>query len=196
MTRRRPGRLPATRRRAAPIAFPTSADREDRARRRSRASTASWILRIAAVVAIVALGGWNLLLRNQLDSAQAYQQAVASVLDVAAQPGSLTAVLTADRRHGRRARSGERSGDVTLAMQNLAPTSGSAVYEAWVDRERQRAGATRQLHGRSQRDWGVQGRATCPTQPGIVLALTLEKGPGATAPTPPVISKGVAEAAG
>jgi hypothetical protein len=35
-----------------------------------------------------------------------------------------------------------------------------------------------------------------PATSGIVLALTREPGPGATAPTLPIISKGVATAAG
>jgi anti-sigma-K factor RskA len=186
---------PSDARSAAPIAFPTAADREDRARRRSGASTASWILRIAAVLAIVALGGWNLLLRNQLDSAQQYQQAVASVLEVAAEPGSLTAVLTADGGTGDGLAAVSGSGNVTLAMQNLAPTSGSAVYEAWViasDNVPVPIGSfTVDRSGTAAFKAG-----NLPAQPGIVLALTLEKGPGATAPTPPVISKGVAQPAG
>ena len=150
---------------AAPIAFPTPANGPNRARRRGRASTASWILRIAAVVAIVALGGWNLLLRNQLDSAQAYQQAVASVLDVAAQPGSLTAVLDPRGGTGDGLAAVSASGDVTLAMQNLAPTSGSAVYEAWVIASDNVPVPTRQLHGRSERDCGRSRRVTCRLNP-------------------------------
>ena len=55
--------------------------------RQARTSAGTWILRIAAVVAIVALGGWNLLLQGQLNATQAYEQSVAAVLDVAAQPG-------------------------------------------------------------------------------------------------------------
>jgi hypothetical protein len=180
---------------AAPIAFPAPGERAERARRRGRASTASWILRIAAVIAIVALGGWNLLLRNQLDSAQAYQQAVASVLDVAAQPGSLTAVLTPAGGAGDGLAAVSASGDVTIAMQNLAPTSGSAVYEAWVIASDNVPVAIGSFTV-DRSGTGTFKASDLPTQPGIILALTLEKGPGATVPTPPVISKGVAEAAG
>lgn len=39
-------------------------------------------------------------------------------------------------------------------------------------------------------------RIGLPTSSWIVLALTLEPGPGATTPTLPIISKGVASAAG
>jgi anti-sigma-K factor RskA len=180
---------------APPIAFPAPGERAERARRRGRPSTASWILRIAAVIAIVALGGWNLLLRNQLDSAQAYQQAVASVLDVAAQPGSLTAVLTPAGGSGDGLAAVSASGDVTIAMQNLAPTSGSAVYEAWVIASDNVPVAIGSFTV-DRSGTGTFKASKLPTQPGIVLALTLEKGPGATVPTPPVISKGVAEAAG
>ena len=100
--RRRAWRPPA----AAPIAVPDRATGGPPDAR--RASAASWVLRIAAVVAIVALGGWNLLLRNQLDSAQAYQQPSRPVLDVAATAGIVDRGSDRRRRHGRRARRGQR----------------------------------------------------------------------------------------
>ncbi len=117
------------------------------------------------------------------------------MLDVAGQPGSLTAVLTADGGTGDGLAAVTASGEVTLAMQNLAPTSGSAVYEAWVIAS---DGVPVPLGSFTvDRSGTAAFNATdLPAQPGIVLALTLEKGPGATAPTPPIISKGVAEAAG
>ena len=122
--------------RAAPAATrPPSRRRRRRTCRAAARRTEpalSWALRIAAVVAIVALGGWNLLLRNQLDDAQAYQQAVTAVIDAAGQPGSLTAVLTADGGTGTGLAAVSPDGHVTLAMQDLAPTSGSTVYTAWV----------------------------------------------------------------
>ena len=48
------------------------------------------------MLAIALLGGWNLLLQNDLSAARAYEQGVAAVLDTAAQPGSLSAILTGD----------------------------------------------------------------------------------------------------
>jgi hypothetical protein len=89
---------------AEPTPFPTA---DERTVRRERSSPLSWALRIAAVVAIIALGASTLVLRNQLNDAQAYQQAVTAVIDAAGQPGALTAVLTADGdtgtgRHPRR----------------------------------------------------------------------------------------------
>ena len=79
------------------------------------------------------LGGWNLLLQGQLNTAKAYQQNVAAVLDVAAQPGLHDRDPDRGRRH-RRVRPGrdQRLGRGQMAMQDLAPTSGSTVYTAWA----------------------------------------------------------------
>lgn len=170
-----------------PIAFP---DTTGRATRR-RTSTGSWILRIAAVIAIVTLGGVNLLLRNQLDSAQSYEQSVAAVIDVASQPGSLTAILTGDNHTGNGLAAISSTGQVTLAMQDLLATSGSTVYTAWVI-----AGDNPPV-ALGDFTVGASGTASftasgLPTTPGLVIALTLEPGPGATTPTLPIISKGAA----
>jgi anti-sigma-K factor RskA len=172
---------------AEPTAFP---DASERAARR-RTSTGSWILRIAAVIAIVTLGGLNFLLRNQLDSAQSYEQSVAAVIDVASQPGSLTAILTGDKHTANGLAAISSTGQVTLAMQDLTATSGSTVYTAWVI-----AGDNAPV-ALGDFTVGASGTASfsasgLPTTPGLVIALTLEPGPGATAPTLPIISKGVA----
>ncbi len=82
-----------------------------------------------------------------------------------------------------------------MAMRDLAPTTGDQVYEAWVivgD------GVPVPLGGFTV---GSAGTATfqasgLPTDAGIVLALTLEPGPGATTPTMPIVSAGTATAAG
>ena len=181
---------------AAPLVFPTASQREARAAARSRPSMGSWAVRIAAVLAIAVVGGWNLLLQGQLTEARTYEQNVAAVLDVAGRPGSLTAVLTAeggDGPSGLAAVGGD--GAVTLAMRALAPTSGAQVYEAWVIDS---GGTPVPLGGFQVGQTGTaffQGNGL-PTEPGIVLALTLEPGPGATAPTSPVVSLGTATAAG
>ena len=177
---------------AAPIAFPTA---DERAARRVRGSTGGWILRVAAVLAIVALLGWNVLLQVQLGAAQSYEQSVAEVLDVAAQPGSLTAILTADGGSGSGLAAVSAAGAVTIAMQDLAPTSGNAVYQAWVIGS---DGVPVPLGSFKVGNAGTASFTTdgLPTASGIVLALTLEPAPGATTPTMPIISKGVATAAG
>jgi hypothetical protein len=176
---------------AKPTPFPTATEREAR---RSRASTGSWVLRIAAVVAIVALGGWNLLLQDHVNAAKTYEQNVAAVLDVAAKPGSLTAILTADGGSGSGLAAVSASGTVTLAMQDLAPTTGSTVYTAWV------IGGDGVPVPLGSFAVGSNGTAafSAPTPriaTGSVLALTREPGPGATTPTLPIISKGQAKAA-
>lgn len=181
---------------AAPLAFPTASQREARAVARGRPSMGSWAVRIAAVLAIALVGGWNLLLQGQLTEARSYEQNVAAVLDVAGQPGALTAVLTAEGGNGPSGLAAVgRDGAVTLAMRALAPTSGAQVYEAWVIGS---DGAPVPLGGFQVGQTGTaffQGNGL-PTEPGIVLALTLEPGPGATTPTSPIVSLGTATAAG
>ncbi len=176
-----------------PTPFPTAAERDAR---RSRTSTGTWVLRIAAVLAIVLLGGWNLLLQGQLSAAKTYEQNVAAVLDVAAQPGSTTAILTtAGGTGGSGLAAISSSGQVTMAMQDLAPTSGSTVYTAWVIAG---DGVPVPLGDFTVGNSGTGSlEATgAPSTPGVVLALTLEPQPGATTPTLPIISKGVATGAG
>jgi anti-sigma-K factor RskA len=90
---------------------------------------------------------------------------------------------------------GGAAGDVTIAMRDLPATSGDEVYEAWVIGG---DGVPVALGGFAV---GQSGTAYfestgLPTDPGIVLALTLEPGPGATEPGGPVVSVGTATAAG
>lgn len=177
---------------AAPIAFPTA---EERTARRARTTSGGWLLRIAAVLAIALLGGWNLLLQNDLGAARRYEQNVATVLATASQPGALTAILTADGGTGSGLAAVDAGGGVAIAMRDLAPTSGSSVYEAWVIGS---DGVPKALGGftvDSSRTAYFSGTGL-PTAEGIVLALTLEAGPGATTPTMPIISKGVAKTPG
>jgi anti-sigma-K factor RskA len=176
---------------ARPVAFPTA---EERAERRARTSTSGWLLRIAAVLAIAALGSWNLLLQNQLSAAQAYERNVAAVLDAAAEPGSLTAVLASEGT-GSGLASVQADGDLAIAMRDLAPTAGSTVYEAWVigaDGVPVPVGNFRV----GESGIGFLEAGGLPAAEGITLALTLEPGPGATTPTMPIISAGVAGAPG
>ena len=175
-----------------PIAFPSA---EERATRRTRASGAGWLLRIAAVLAIAVLGGWNLLLQSQLTAAQRYERSVAAVLETAAKPGSVTAILTADGGTGSGLAAVDADGHVVMAMHDLAPTSGNSVYEAWVIG----SDGVPVPFGNFKVDStgaGYLEASGLPATPGILLALTHEPGPGATTPTPPIISKGVATAPG
>jgi len=78
-----------------------------------------------------------------------------------------------------------------MAMQDLAPTAGGQVYEAWVIG---RDGVPVPIGSFQVGNTGtgsMSGSGVTATS-GAVLALTLEAGPGATTPTLPIISKGVA----
>lgn len=170
-----------------PVVFPTA---EERAARRSRATIGTWLVRIAAVLAIAVLGSWNLMLQNDLSAARSYLQSVAAVLDTAAQPGSLTVIMIADGGTGSGLAAADVNGNVSLAMRNLAPTAGAAVYEAWVIGS---DGVPVPLGSFQVGKNGTGSLRTTglPTSSGLVLALTLEPGPGAITPTLPIISKGV-----
>jgi anti-sigma-K factor RskA len=178
----------------APTPFPTASERQPRAT--DRTGIAAWTMRIAAVLAIALLGGWGLLLQNQLESAQRYEQSVAAVLDVAGQPGSLTAVLTPEGGDGPAGLAAIASdGTVSIAMSELPATSGNQVYEAWMIGS---DGVPKPLGSFQVGESGIayfEGGGL-PTEEGIVLALTLEPGPGATAPTTAPVSLGTAVAAG
>jgi anti-sigma factor RsiW len=171
------------------IAFPAAPERKTRARSRTR--QLNWAMRIAAVVAIVAVGGWNLLLQNELGAARRYDQAVASVISAATQPGSQTVVLAPTENNQA---SGIAAilpdGSVVLAMRDLPATKGTEVYETWVI-----VGSAAPVPvGDFKVDAnGIGTVATRPTQapPGAIVAVSREPQPGSTAPVGPIVSTGV-----
>ena len=181
---------------APPTSFPTATERAERTERRDRARTSrlDWVLRIAAVVAIVAVGGWGLNLQRQLDQSQRFDRAVAAVIQAAGQPDAKTVVL----------KSGEgvtasgiaavaTDGSVVLAMRDLAATSGSQVYEAWVIVGKQAPVAVGGFTVDSNGNASFTTRpATTPS--GAVIAVTLEPNEGNTAPKGPIVAAGVATA--
>jgi anti-sigma-K factor RskA len=177
-----------------PTSFPSADERDARAAR-SRASAGTWVVRIAAVIAIAVLAGWNLLLQAQLRDSQAYDQQVATVLNVAAQPGSLTVVMAPGAGSARGLAAIDGQGRMTLAMRDLAPLTGGSVYEAWSIAP----GAAPVPLG----ELAIGGNGTAfmegsgvPPSPGVVVALTQEPGPGANTPTLPIVSSGTATASG
>lgn len=179
----------------APRAFPSATEREARAARRT-ASVGMWALRIAAVLAIAVLGGWNLLLQGQLEQARTYEQNVAAVLDAAGQPGALTAILTGEGGDAPAGLAAVGSdGVVRLAMRDLAPTQGEQVYTAWVIGSDGRPAAIGDFRVGASGTAFFEDGGVAP-QDGIVLAVTLEPGPGATAPSSAPVSLGTASAAG
>ena len=176
----------------APLTFPSP---EPQARAgRTGASRFDWALRIAAVVAIVAVGAWGLNLQRQLDAAQRFDRAVTAVIQAAGQPGAKSVVLSAAQdatASGIGAVGAD--GSVVLAMRDLAATSGSQVYEAWVIVGE---AAPVAVGGFTVDANGVASFTTRPatTPVGAVIALTLEPNEGNTAPQGPIVSAGIAVA--
>ena len=188
-------------------AFPGRAERAERAGAagRRRSGALDWALRIAAVLAIVAVGAWNLQLQGQLTNlrgevtdlrqqataAAEYQRAVSAVLDVAAEPGSQTAVLAAQAAGGPRGIAAVAAdGSIQLALQDLAPTTGDQVYETWAivpDRDPIPLGSFKVGPTTTASFQSKPG----PAVPGVVVALSREPRAGATAPTE-VVSVGAA----
>jgi anti-sigma-K factor RskA/putative zinc finger protein len=172
--------------------FPSAEERAIRAR--GRTSRGAWLLRIAAVLAIVALGASNLLLLSRQDPGSVeFATAVTAVLDAARQEGSQTAILSAtEAGRPRGLATVTADGSVILALRDLAPTSGTEVYEAWViladDPTPVAIGSFQVGTGRTA---SVVLRGT-PATAGVTLALTREPAPGATVPTEPILSVGQA----
>jgi hypothetical protein len=174
--------------RAVPLAG--ARDVEDRIERRT--GRGRWFP-LAAGVALVALAGWNVALQMQLGSANPYARAVADVVDLAARPGSETAIVSGEGGRGPRGIAAVGAdGSVALAMRELEPTTGTQVYEAWLTAP----GATPAPIGSFQ--VGSNGTASLSARvtpaSGATITVTREAGRGATTPTLPVLATGVATA--
>ena len=104
-------------------------------------------------------------------------------------------MLTADGGSGTGLAAISTSGAMTLAMQDLAPTSGSSVYTAWAIGADGVPVDIGSFLGRTAAGRRRSARTACRRPPGIVLALTREPTAGAQRPTGPVVSKGVATGA-
>jgi hypothetical protein len=151
-------------------------------------------LGIAAVLAVVVLGAWNLQLQASNQELAAYQRGVAAVIDAASRPGAQLAVLAASSPSSPAAgiAAVRPDGTVAIAMRGLAPTSGSQVYEAWLVAANAKPVPIGgfQVGGTGS---GTLVATSATPSPGVVVALTLELGPGATAPTLPIVAKGATQ---
>lgn len=157
----------------------------------------AWIaVGLAAVLAVVALGSWNLQLRSEADALGAYRDGVLQVLDLAAAPGGQLAVLSdPDHRTTASGIAGVGSdGRVAVVMRDLMPTAGAQVYEVWLVGA---DGAPLPIGGFAVGSAGTAAFTTTATgtAEGVVVALTLEPGPGATTPTMPLVAAGTAKPA-
>jgi anti-sigma-K factor RskA len=157
-----------------------------------RPSRLGWALALAAVLVIATLGVWNFSLRSDLDAATAYRQHVEQLLTAAARAGSHSAILRSESNPqigGLAVVSDD--GSVQVVMRGLAPTTGSNVYEAWVIAGENAPVPIGSFTVGSDGS-GYLAAGGAPAAAGVTVALTLEPGPGATTPTPPIISAGVA----
>lgn len=172
---------------AAPPPVPVI-DAATRFRPTALSQSVDWAFRIAAVVAILALVGWNVSLQGRVDDAEAARRDLAAVVALAAQEGSLSAVLTGDDVAGLAAVASD--GTVRLALTGLRPTSGSEVYTAWAIAGE---GAAPVPIGDLRLTGTGAGslETTIPDPlPGLTLALTREPRPGARTPTLPIVAAG------
>lgn len=192
------GSEPATVAAAVAVAGPAPIDASgppiaiDDERARRRRSPLAWAAAIAAVLVIAGLGAWNLQLRSAAESDQAYQAAVEDALAVATAPGGQAAILAPAVAGGPSGLAGiGADGSITVAMHDLVPTTGTAVYEAWVIGADQNPVAIGSFTVDST-GLGVLTDGQGPVAPGVVIALTHEPRAGMTSPTPPVLSSGIA----
>jgi predicted anti-sigma-YlaC factor YlaD len=174
---------------ASPLTPPVDL-RLERERRRFRLATLG---AAAAILLAVALGGYALVVRGQLADEAAYREVVDQALQLAAQPGSATAVLAGANNPSSGLGVIGADGRVELAMRGLSATTGREVYTAWA------IGADGTPRALGDFDVGGGGTgvatATSPvTGPGTVLAITREPVPGATAPHGPIVASGAATA--
>lgn len=171
----------------APVGLPVPIDS-----RRRGPGAVSWFLVAAAGIAVVALVAVNLLTLGRLNASEQFARDVAAVIDTGAQPGAVTAVLAPTETDGPRGlASVGPDGTVTMALQDLTPTTGNEVYEGWAIVGE---AAPVPLGGFTVGDSGT-GRLDGtgpPAEPGMTIALTLERSPGAQTPTLPILTAGVA----
>jgi anti-sigma-K factor RskA len=184
------GRHPSTAAPSTPPATTAPAPVDLDAERKRRGSRFGWLLAAAAVIAVVALGAWNYTLQQDLASAQAYRNGVEQALDLAAQPGSVTALIRPDTGSGSGFGVIGADGTARIALRGMAPTTGSEVYTAWSIAE----GAAPISMG--DFSVGADGIALANARapeaaPGLVMAITLEPNAGNQAPAGPVVASGV-----
>jgi hypothetical protein len=160
---------------------------------------AGWAFSAVALVAIVALVTANLSLQSRSESSKAFTR-MQHALALAAQPGSRVAVIVAPASgsspsNGSTVPSGlaviPPTGTAILVMQGLTPTAGNQVYEAWgIVGGRSPVPVGSFVVG-SDGTGGLDA-LSMPAGGSLTIALTREPGPGATAPTLPIVAAGVA----
>ena len=149
---------------------------------------------VAAVVAAVALGALSVQLSTQVESLSAYRDGVVEVLEEAARPGAQLAVLVApENAPGPKGLAAVGAdGRVALVVRDLAPTTGTQVYTAWlIGADGTPIPVGDFLVDDSRTASFTTAHATL--GPGVTVALSLEPRAGATTPTT-VVALGTAQA--
>ena len=147
----------------------------------------------AAVIVALALGAWNVQLQSRIDGLSAYRDNVVEVLEEAARPGAELALLSAPQ--GTAGPTGLAAvgadGSVAMVMRDLAPTSGTQVYTAWLIGTE---GTPIPIGEFKVDDSRTASFTTAhPTLgPGVTVAVSLEPQGGAKTPTT-VVAAGVAQ---
>jgi anti-sigma factor RsiW len=150
----------------------------------------------AAVLAIAVLGAWNLQISDQNRALTAYRDGVVAVLDQAAQPGAQLAVLAVPEGTGGPSGLAAVAADgskVSIVMRDLAPTTGTEVYEAWVISGDNAPVPIGNFTVDASGTATFATTGTPATTAAITVALSREPGPGATTPTV-LVALGTAEA--
>ncbi len=129
--------------------------------------------------------------QTELEASRAYQAAIDQVFTIANAPGGQVAILAPAAAGGPTGLAAiGADGSIAVAMHDLPATATTDVYTAWVigsngvpvDVGSFQVGST---------GIGSLTGAHGTSEAGLTIALTHEQAPGATAPTPPILSSGV-----
>ena len=138
---------------------------------------------LAAALAVVVMGFWNLQLQREIGTLAAYREGVVEVIEQASAPGAQLAVLAPPEGGGPTGLAAVGAdGTVALVMRDLAPTTGTQVYEAWIIAG-QAAPVPIGEFTVAQGGLGTFRTAQPEASEGVLVALSLEPGPDSTTPT-------------
>jgi hypothetical protein len=170
---------------AAPAARPVS--------RSALLHLAAWRrpVALAALALIVVLAGISVQLAGRLAEAQAYADQLRQATALAAEQGSRTAPMAPAVPGGP---SGVAvvgpTGSGRVVLSGLAPLEGNQVYEVWLIGGDGRPIPAGQLETTGAGTGWLETPGAVAAGP-VTVAVTREPGPGATTPTPPILTSGV-----
>jgi anti-sigma-K factor RskA len=143
---------------------------------------------IAAALAVAALGFWNLQLQREIDGLTAYREGVIEVIREADKPGSMLTALAPPEGSGPTGLAAVGGdGSVALVMRDLAPTSGTEVYEAWVIAGQEAPVPIGEFRPDAAGTATFAGAHATPDAPYVTVAVSREPGPDSTTPTTVIV---------